>query len=164
MGDETERCARCFDRPGERATGGPPLCDWCRVAVDAENARIAEFDERRREQMRNLGRKKRKVRPGTVYCGLTVEEMKHLHRQQEGRCPICTDKVPLFATGGMQVDHCHRTGVVRGLLCQRCNNWLGRIDDDAEWVERMAAYLRRGEQLARDGAEYYVTPDRKPRE
>lgn len=49
----------------------------------------------------------------------------------------------------LSIDHCHRTGAVRGLLCTACNSWLGVIDDDPAAVARAMAYLERAADARR---------------
>ena len=62
--------------------------------------------------------------------------------QQGGKCACC--KTP-FAWGDKHttphVDHCHKTQVVRGILCNRCNSGLGLCKDDATLLSRLARYL-----------------------
>ena len=41
------------------------------------------------------------------------------------------------------VDHDHTTGVVRDLLCRRCNTVLGEVYDDPSILNRMSDYLNR---------------------
>jgi hypothetical protein len=43
-------------------------------------------------------------------------------------------------TGRLHVDHCHDTGMVRGLLCPHCNTSLGKLNDDPVLIWRLAAY------------------------
>jgi hypothetical protein len=70
--------------------------------------------------------------------GLTTEQMTELLVEQRGLCAICGR-----AGAELVVDHCHLTGVVRGLLCSPCNRALGHFID-APWVCRAAAlYLQR---------------------
>lgn len=52
--------------------------------------------------------------------GLTEADFARLEQLQEGTCSIC-HKVP---RGRLQVDHDHKTGEIRGLLCWRCNRYL----------------------------------------
>ena len=72
---------------------------------------------------------------------LSAEDYWAIHAQQNGRCYICQR-----ATGTGQrrlsVDHCHKTGMVRGLLCMRCNkDILGFARDEIEFFERAIDYL-----------------------
>lgn len=72
--------------------------------------------------------------------GLTREELRLLLEQHD-RCAICgTDG---WGKKGPQVDHCHATGRVRGILCLNCNNGLGRFGDDPARLRAAAAYLER---------------------
>jgi hypothetical protein len=60
---------------------------------------------------------------------------------QQGRCAICGTTNPGVRTRRFHFDHCHSTGPVRGLLCQSCNNGLGRFKDNPETLRKAAAYL-----------------------
>ncbi len=55
-------------------------------------------------------------------------------------------------SGRLHVDHDHATGVIRGLLCFRCNNALGDFREEYELFRRAAEYLDRDEALAASGA------------
>lgn len=70
--------------------------------------------------------------------GLTKEEL-DLLLAQHAVCAICRSED--WGSKGPQVDHCHTTGKVRGILCINCNNGLGRFGDDPERLRRAAAYL-----------------------
>lgn len=59
--------------------------------------------------------------------------------EQEGKCAVC-GRAPLGARG-LVVDHNHRTGEVRGLLCAPCNTGLGLLQDDPDLLVAAAAYL-----------------------
>lgn len=72
--------------------------------------------------------------------GLTDEQYAEMLDQQDGRCAICrTDD---YGIKGPQIDHCHDTGQVRGLLCNRCNLGIGQLGDDPERMEAAARYVR----------------------
>ena len=74
--------------------------------------------------------------------GLSVEQYDRFFTQQRGRCAICRRSQKLFSTR-LCVDHCHRTGRVRGLLCRPCNSALGLFQDKERILLRAATYLKR---------------------
>jgi hypothetical protein len=59
---------------------------------------------------------------------------------QKGKCAICHyafgQKV-----GDMKVDHDHKTGAVRGLLCDHCNRGLGFMRDNPDLLARASKYV-----------------------
>lgn len=57
-------------------------------------------------------------------------------------CMICGDAAGADDRTRLSIDHCHATGVVRGLLCNLCNRMLGFARDNPELLEKAAAYLR----------------------
>ena len=64
-----------------------------------------------------------------------------LLEKQGGVCAVCgTDKAG-GRWGVFHVDHCHQSGLVRGLLCHQCNVTLGRMGDDLSSVMRYVRYL-----------------------
>lgn len=67
--------------------------------------------------------------------GLTPEQFAQMHADQAGRCAICGDTCRC-------VDHDHKTGKVRGLLCGSCNRALGFLKDSADICAAAAAYLQ----------------------
>lgn len=72
--------------------------------------------------------------------GLTFEGYIQMLKGQRYRCAICRSK----PEGGrrLAIDHCHRTGRVRGLLCDLCNTALGKLGDTVEGVTRALKYLK----------------------
>jgi Recombination endonuclease VII len=70
--------------------------------------------------------------------GITIEEYDAILAAQDGGCAICKGRRPYL----LAVDHCHRTGNVRGLLCKLCNNrLLTSVRDDVSVLERAIDYL-----------------------
>ncbi|MFH9826107.1 endonuclease VII domain-containing protein [Streptomyces bobili] len=67
--------------------------------------------------------------------GLTEGEVGEMIASQMGVCCIC------LAAPATQVDHCHQTGRVRGVLCFNCNSGLGLLRDDPAAAYRAADYL-----------------------
>jgi len=74
--------------------------------------------------------------------GITSDEYTVMHRSQGGVCAICG---PWTGRRGVSralaVDHDHRTGEVRGLLCPDCNRALGMWRDNPDVFRRAAEYL-----------------------
>jgi hypothetical protein len=73
------------------------------------------------------------------FYGLSPEDYDRLSARQGGVCAICMRR-PVDA---LCIDHCHRTGRIRGLLCRRCNSALGFFRDDEIRLRSAIAYLRR---------------------
>ncbi|WUO53289.1 endonuclease VII domain-containing protein [Streptomyces sp. NBC_00280] len=67
--------------------------------------------------------------------GITEAERDELIASQKGVCCIC------LAASAVQVDHCHKTGRVRGVVCFNCNSGLGLLRDDPDAMYRAADYL-----------------------
>lgn len=72
--------------------------------------------------------------------GLTGAEVDAMCDAQEWKCKGCNRA--LLPGKGRHVDHCHESGLVRGILCQRCNMALGLLHDNPETLETLATYLR----------------------
>jgi hypothetical protein len=72
--------------------------------------------------------------------GLTDVEYQEMLEKQNGLCAACN--LP-FGNRTKAVDHCHETGVVRGIVHRQCNSMMGLASDNPEILERAAAYLRK---------------------
>lgn len=73
--------------------------------------------------------------------GLTRKQYLSMLASQDGACAICRSKSPGARCRNLFVDHCHRTGRVRGLLCNRCNLALSKFGDDLPGFRAVVAYL-----------------------
>ncbi len=75
--------------------------------------------------------------------GVTIEEANDMIEAQNRLCAICNQ----LPTGKghcsrLHVDHCHKTGKVRAMLCNNCNHGLGHFRDEPERLVAAANYLR----------------------
>lgn len=102
------------------------LLEKSRVWRENNRGRMQEYN--RRVQLRR-------------FYGMTVEEFNEMLVAQDGACGICVR--PLERGLKTHVDHSHKTGLVRGLLCDACNVGLGRFKDDPEVLRRAIDYLLR---------------------
>lgn len=101
------------------------------------------------EKMRLLGRMRyaedpdshRSVRLKSVY-GITLDEYRLMYSEQEGRCAICGTHCPDHGKDGLVVDHCHKKGHVRKLLCTHCNKGIGQFKEDPEILLKAIEYLK----------------------
>lgn len=74
--------------------------------------------------------------------GLTAAGHDAIRERQGNKCGCCGD-VFRPERNQVAVDHCHKTGVVRGLLCSRCNLGLGHFLDSSLRLRLAAGYLDR---------------------
>lgn len=85
----------------------------------------------------------RKIRLKSKY-GLTLEAYDAMLAAQGGVCAICLEPPGVDAWDrSLHVDHNHRTGRVRGLLCGHCNTAIGKMRDDVERLARAITYLEK---------------------
>ena len=73
--------------------------------------------------------------------GVTLAEYEELAAYQDWVCWIC-GKNEVGKDGRLHVDHDHKTGKVRGLLCLRCNSGIGSFLESSELLQRAIEYLR----------------------
>ena len=130
------RCIRGHEWSVTRriAPGGTIYCNECRKI---NNARWSSQNEDRRK----LLAKKHNL----LKFGLTPERYLSMLADQNGLCALCKGK-PSKRYGSLAVDHNHRNGRIRGLLCNSCNVALGHFRDSESLLMSAIAYLRRGQQ------------------
>ena len=73
--------------------------------------------------------------------GISLDQYQNLSEVQNNVCFICrgTDEFSKH----LAVDHCHKTGTIRGLLCRNYNRALGKFQDQVDYLERAIVYLKR---------------------
>lgn len=67
--------------------------------------------------------------------GLDPQVARDWEQDRDGKCDICSRESPL------NIDHDHKTGEVRGLLCKRCNLGIGQFEDDPRILALAIEYL-----------------------
>jgi len=106
-----------------------------------ESRRKRRLYERRNPEQITKWRRKAMLK---FQYGLSISEFDSLLKTQRMRCEICKKK-----TSGnkrskhLHVDHNHKTGEIRGLLCSKCNTAIGLLNEDFKTLERATTYLRR---------------------
>lgn len=157
---DEKRCYRCkqirpitcFGNDNGRRDGKSPDCNDCRHErwlgygkTEAGKAVAKRADRRYKDRLKGTPESKLRNRKQNLKKNhnLTIDEYEKIFASQEGRCAICrreTEK-PLC------VDHDHKTGIIRGLLCNNCNRTLGVWRDSPETAQRAVDYLLRHRQL-----------------
>ena len=97
-----------------------------RRKVDAEYAAEHRTRGRRKRLMRNYG--------------LTLEKFDELLTSQNGVCKICLKTCS--TNPHLSVEHNHKTGKVRGLVCHKCNQIIRLFDEQPEVMQRIMEYLK----------------------
>lgn len=123
-------CTRCHKRKRLTSFGlcnGRPRSNCKRCAAKRTRAWAKANPEKYQQHV-----KRRNI---TRY-GITPEQRDQMIIAQAGLCKICEKPMDL-----PQIDHCHTTGAVRGLLCRSCNTSLGGFGDDIDVLRRAVAYL-----------------------
>lgn len=111
------------------------LCKRCECKAVKRRGETKEGEDRRWRS--NLRRMHNKNAP-EMWEALCIE--------QDNRCAICgktesTSQGKAKKNTRLSFDHCHKSGLVRGLLCNRCNIGLGYFDDEKEQLKLALEYL-----------------------
>lgn len=136
---------------GKGSRGWFRRCRSCRAAYDKRykqdpkvRRRASEYD--RGYRVRNSAAMRRRQ---LARYGIQPEDYDERYQVQRGRCLICDrERLRLGSAGSrpggidvLGVDHDHKTGAVRGLLCSTCNRALGLLGDNIAWLKAAIAYL-----------------------
>lgn len=132
-------------------------CRSCNSTIrrDRWKNRTAKEIERKKKQVQEYRKEhsysynaenSRALRLKNVF-GLSVEEFERMNLYQEGKCAICKEQETSRHWNGkvkrLSVDHCHETGEIRELLCQKCNHAIGMFRENVETLRNAIEYLAR---------------------
>ena len=129
-------CSKCniekdlteYHKRSNRPCGVRSQCKKCYLEYPKEK-------KRRPMYMRDMNLKQ---------YGLTFERYTEMFNNQKGCCKICNRHLSEVNKGkkkALCVDHCHTTGIVRGLLCDKCNRGIGLFNDDIAMLQKAITYL-----------------------
>lgn len=129
---QPRRCARCREKftPIYKVGSGYSYCGDCR----SKNRKKEWANPTSRARIALINKHSHRKR---LY-GLTVEAFEQMVANQNGKCPICLKNLSDLK---IAVDHCHKTGKIRGVLCHRCNRGIGLFEDDSSQLSRAVSYL-----------------------
>jgi 23S rRNA G2069 N7-methylase RlmK/C1962 C5-methylase RlmI len=124
----TARCKKC-------------TCEDTAYSKKSDLSRESSKRASMRWKQQNLERVKNKELE-RVY-GISLDQYNAMLLVQEEKCAICEKEFANNQRRNLYVDHCHISGKVRGLLCQKCNQGLGLFDDNISFLEKAVSYLQR---------------------
>jgi len=159
-------CADCGVRPAMPRKGSvgmhPSRCEVCAKAAKRKSwrdhsrryrakespelrcARMSRTRTWRAKQNPQILARKAWLRKLRQY-GISFSQFKALWQRQKGKCAICGGSMALRPERRevceCVIDHCHRTGAVRGLLHRGCNAGLGQLGDNVHTLQRAINYL-----------------------
>ena len=116
-----------FYKDAARKDGVTAYCKLCKNKIN-KKWQDANIDSHRKSQLRQ--RRKREY-------GISDQDMLDMLEKQSNSCAICRKEI----SWNCHVDHCHKTGIVRGLLCASCNKGLGLFGDDTTKLKNAIKYL-----------------------
>jgi hypothetical protein len=142
IGEPKRRCARCkqvkavsdFVKNKNAKNGLSPYCKGCGRQQGKE-----KYGKPNQKKSSLIWRLKRNF-------GLTLEEYEAMRARQNDLCAICQRPEGVIGPRStkimsLSIDHDHKTGKVRELLCHHCNNAIARMQDNHEWMIRAAQYI-----------------------
>jgi hypothetical protein len=149
-------CSRCKQSKPEdefynnraQSKGKVHYCKPCQAAYMAAYYQKTKETKRKKyldENREAVARRKRSHYLRSTF-GITIEQYDEMHEAQNGLCLVCDEPETVpdprnpNSIRRLAVDHCHTTGKVRGLLCQRCNMGIGYFRDNPLLLRAAADY------------------------
>jgi hypothetical protein len=74
--------------------------------------------------------------------GISLSEKLKIIKNQGSKCSICGKFLDLNNPFKVHMDHNHRTKKIRGVLCSRCNHFLGYVRENIVYLEKVIIYLK----------------------
>ncbi|MFB7440255.1 endonuclease VII domain-containing protein [Streptomyces mirabilis] len=153
---DAKKCTKCgVDKPrtefhkSHDGKHGPVLKSLCKACHAAQ---VREWYSRNTERAIT---NKRRLQIKQAY-GLTPEQYDAMVEAQSGLCAICGRPERAKRDGKvmrMPVDHCHKTGRVRALLCHACNRAIGLLGEDIDLMRNAIEYLLSHKAAAKEGGQ-----------
>ena len=122
--------------------------EYSRRNAERNRQRVAEWQKANPDRVAETSRanyiKRRDVERNSrlkMKYGITQAQYDAMFLEQRGLCAVCRQHETTARWSSLCVDHCHETGKVRGLLCNRCNRAIGLMRDSGDLLQTAAAYI-----------------------
>lgn len=137
-----------FHKASKQIDGRETRCKVCLLEMKSRNYHKNLIENREKARIKALEFRKenkgyqRKYDLKRTY-NMSLIDYENMLKKQDGRCKICLTENASGKHKKFYVDHCHKTGEVRGLLCTGCNLALGGFRDSIESLNRAILYLKK---------------------
>lgn len=76
------------------------------------------------------------------HFNMTMKDYQDMLESQDYKCLICETRFDIEVIGKRpNLDHCHSTGKIRGILCFNCNTGIGKLNDNLSTLKKAVQYL-----------------------
>tara|TARA_B100001094_G_C17781140_1_gene599791 strand:+ start:144 stop:632 length:489 start_codon:yes stop_codon:yes gene_type:complete len=104
---------------------------------------IREYNKKRYHSLSEEQKQAQNRRMHIRTYGIQPEDYDKMLTEQNGVCACCGEKETNPKKKHLSIDHCHKTGEVRALLCDRCNRGIGALNDELDILRKAVLYLER---------------------
>ena len=104
---------------------------------------IREYNKKRYHSLPEEERQNQNRRMHIRTYGIQPEDYDRMLIEQNGVCACCGGKEANPKKKHLSIDHCHKTGEVRALLCDRCNRGIGAFGDNLDILRQAVLYLEK---------------------
>lgn len=112
------------------------LKSWCKTCHYATHKKWCADNQDRVKEYR--GRDAWTLVKRCARYNITPAEFVTAYEAQEGKCLVCYETISQMDSA---IDHNHKTGEFRGILCKKCNRAIGMLQDSPTILRRAAEYL-----------------------
>lgn len=132
----TKTCSRCKEEK--------PKSEFHKQTASSDGLRLMCKVCRCRSQHKYCEQNSREIHDRHLHrkYGISIDDYDKMSTMQGHKCAICGSQNPGRDNSRFSVDHDHVTGQVRALLCHKCNQVLGLMQDDPDLLEKAATYIR----------------------
>lgn len=128
-------CSKCGEQKplaqfNKRKASKDGLSIWCKLC---NSKNLSEWYKENKHKTADANLK--------VRYGISLLQKMDMKKAQNNLCSICKNK--LKPGNKDSVDHCHKTGKIREILCSDCNRGLGGFKDSIQTLENAIQYLKR---------------------